>query len=53
MGDCRKTNASTKSDCLVRLWAGGIMGRYFLENEAGQPIAVNSVRYHDMIIIFF
>ena len=30
-------------------WAGGIIGPYFFENEAGQAATVNGVRYRDMI----
>ena len=34
-------------------WAGGIIGPYFFENEAGQAATVNSARYRDMITQFF
>lgn len=34
-------------------WAGGIIGPYFFENEAGQAVIVTGARYHDMITQFF
>ena len=34
-------------------WAGGIIGPYFFENEAGQVATVNVARYRDMITQFF
>ena len=34
-------------------WAGGIIGLYFFENEAGQTATVNDARYRDTIIQFF
>ena len=34
-------------------WAGGITGRFYFENAAGQAITVNRVRYRDMISQFF
>jgi len=30
-------------------WAGGIIGPYFFENEAGQAVTVTGARYRDMI----
>ena len=30
-------------------WAGGIIGPYFFENEAGAAISVNRLRYRTMI----
>lgn len=34
-------------------WAGGIIGPFFYENEAGQAQTVNGVRYREMITSFF
>lgn len=34
------------------LWAGGIIGPYFFQNEAGQAVTVNGVRYREMITNF-
>ena len=34
-------------------WAGGIIGPYFFENEAGQAATVNGARYRDVITRFF
>lgn len=34
------------------LWAGGIIGPYFFENEAGQAVTVTGVRYREMITTF-
>lgn len=34
-------------------WAGGIIGPYFFENEAGAAITVNGERYRSMITNFF
>ena len=34
------------------LWAGGIIGPYFFQNEAGQTVTVNGVRYREMITNF-
>ena len=34
-------------------WAGGIVGPYFFENEAGQAATVNGARYRDTITRFF
>lgn len=34
-------------------WAGGIIGPYFFENEAGQTVTVTAARYRDMITRFF
>jgi hypothetical protein len=33
-------------------WAGGVTGPYFFENEAGNAVTVNSVRYRNMITEF-
>ena len=33
-------------------WAGGVIGTYFFEKEAGNAVKVNSVRYRDMITDF-
>ena len=33
-------------------WVGGVIGPYFFENDAGNAITVNGVRYRDMIINF-
>ena len=30
-------------------WAGGIIGNYFFENEAGAAVSVNGLRYRTMI----
>ena len=30
-------------------WAGGIIGPYFFENEAGAAVSVNGLRYRTMI----
>ena len=35
----------TTCDCLVRILAGGIIGPYFFENEAGQAATINGIRY--------
>lgn len=34
------------------LWAGGVIGPYFFENEVGQAVTVNGVRYREMITDF-
>ncbi|XP_075149032.1 uncharacterized protein LOC142222665 isoform X2 [Haematobia irritans] len=34
------------------LWACGIIGPYFFQNEAGQAVTVNGVRYREMITNF-
>ncbi|CAH2087437.1 unnamed protein product [Euphydryas editha] len=34
------------------LWAGGVIGPYFFENEFGQAVTVNGVRYREMISDF-
>ncbi|XP_075150474.1 uncharacterized protein LOC142224574 [Haematobia irritans] len=34
------------------LWAGDIIGPYFFQNEAGQTVTVNGVRYREMITNF-
>ena len=34
-------------------WAGGIIGPYFFENEAGQVATVNGAQYRDTITQFF
>ncbi|KYN44295.1 hypothetical protein ALC56_01266 [Trachymyrmex septentrionalis] len=34
-------------------WAGGIIGPYFFENEAGQAVTVTGARYRYMITQFF
>ena len=31
-------------------WAGGVIGPYFFENEAGNAVTVNGVRYRNMIM---
>ena len=49
--DWRKTNAPATRRCLVRILAGGIIGPYFFENEAGQAATINRARYRDMITI--
>jgi len=33
-------------------WAGGVIGSYFFENEAGNAVIVNGVRYCNMITEF-
>jgi hypothetical protein len=33
-------------------WAGGVIGSYFFENDAGNAITVNGVRYRNMITEF-
>ena len=33
-------------------WAGGVIGPYFFENEAGNAVTVNGVRYRNMITEF-
>ena len=33
-------------------WAGGVIGPYFLENEARNAVTVNGVHYHNMIMEF-
>jgi hypothetical protein len=35
-----------------RFWAGGVIGSYFFENEAGNAVTVNGVRYRNMITEF-
>ena len=32
-------------------WAGGIIGPYFFENEAGAAVLVNGLRYRTMIFM--
>lgn len=34
-------------------WAGGVIGPYFFENEAGATVSVNGVRYREMLTNFF
>ena len=34
-------------------WAGGVIGPYFFENDAGNAVTVNGVRYRNMITEFF
>ena len=34
---------------LCDFWAGGIIGPYFFENEAGAAVSVNGLRYRTMI----
>ena len=34
------------------LWAGGVLGPYFFENDAGEAITVNGVRYREMVTNF-
>ena len=34
------------------LWAGGIIGPYFFQNDAGLAVTVNGVRYREMITNF-
>src|SRR5215469_12205854 len=34
------------------LWAGGFIGPYFFQNDAGQAVTVNGVRYREMITNF-
>ncbi|GFU83727.1 DUF4817 domain-containing protein [Trichonephila clavipes] len=34
-----------KTDCLVRLWVGGIIGPYFFKNDEGHNVTVNGDRY--------
>ena len=29
-------------------WAGGVIGPYFFENDAGNAVTVNGVRYRNM-----
>ena len=33
-------------------WVGGVIGPYFFENDAGNAVTVNGVRYRDMITNF-
>jgi hypothetical protein len=33
-------------------WAGGVIGPYFFENDAGNAVTVNGVRYRNMISEF-
>ena len=33
-------------------WAGGVIGPYFFENEVGDTVTVNGVRYRNMITEF-
>jgi len=33
-------------------WADGVIGPYFFENDAGNAVTVNGVRYHNMITEF-
>jgi len=35
-----------------RFWAGRVIGLYFFENEAGNAVTVNGVRYRNMIMEF-
>ncbi|GFX73670.1 uncharacterized protein TNCV_4289861 [Trichonephila clavipes] len=35
------------------LWAGGIIGLYFFENDEGHNVTVNGDRYRAMITNFF
>ncbi|GFU34801.1 putative transposable element [Trichonephila clavipes] len=42
-----------KTDCLVRLWAGGIIGLYFFKNDEGHSVTVNGDWYRAMITNFF
>lgn len=35
------------------LWAGGIIGPYFFEDEGGNAVTVNGVRYREMLSGFF
>jgi hypothetical protein len=35
-----------------RFWAGGVIGPYFFENEAGNAVTVNGARYRKMITEF-
>ncbi|GFV24654.1 transposable element tcb2 transposase [Trichonephila clavipes] len=42
-----------KTDCLVALWAGGIIGPYFFKNDEGHNVTVNGDRYRAMITNFF
>jgi hypothetical protein len=37
---------------LCGFWAGGVIGPYFFENEAGNAVTVNGVRYRNMITEF-
>jgi hypothetical protein len=37
---------------LCGFWAGGVIGPYFLKNEARNAITVNGVRYRNMIMEF-
>ena len=44
-----------KSHCMheplwCEFWAGGVIGPYFFENEAGNAVTVNGVRYRNMIM---
>ena len=52
MCDLRKTNPQ-RVTVWCGFWAGGIIGPYFFENEAGQAANVNDTRYRDMITQFF
>ncbi|GFX59360.1 putative DD41D transposase [Trichonephila clavipes] len=42
-----------KTDCLVTLWAGGIIGSYFFKNDEDHNVTVNGDRYRAMITNFF
>ena len=33
-------------------WAGGVIGPYFFENDGGNAVTVNGVRYRNMITEF-
>lgn len=35
------------------LWAGGVVGPFFFENEAGEAVTVSGVRYREMLTNFF
>ena len=52
MCDLRKTNPQ-RVTVWCGFWAGGIIGPYFFENEAGHAATVNGARYLDMITQFF
>lgn len=41
-----------RANICCRFWAGGVIGPYFFENEAGNSITVNGVRYRNMITEF-
>lgn len=34
-------------------WSGGVIGPYFFENEAGNAVTVNGLRYRDMLTNYF